>query len=139
MSNNPNQIDLETLRHSCAHLMAQAVQELYPGTQVTIGPVIEDGFYYDFSRDKAFVPDDLEKIEKRMKEIAVQDLPVVRSELPRDDAIKKFTDMGEKFKVEIINSIDSNEPLSVYSQGNWTDLCRGPHVESTKHLSLIHI
>ena len=88
MSNNPNQINLETLRHSCAHLMAQAVQELYPGTQVTIGPVIEDGFYYDFSRDKAFVPDDLEKIEKRMKEIAVQDLPVVRSELPRDEAIK---------------------------------------------------
>ena len=134
MSNNLNQIGLETLRHSCAHLMAQAVQELFPGTQVTIGPVIEDGFYYDFSREKAFVPDDLEKIEKRMKEIALQDLQVVRSELPRDEAIKKFNDMGEKFKVEIINSIDSNEPLSVYSQGDWADLCRGPHVESTKQI-----
>ena len=134
MSNNPNQIDLETLRHSCAHLMAQAVQELFPGTQVTIGPVIEDGFYYDFFRDKAFVPEDLEKIEKRMKEIAAKDLQVVRTELPRDEVIKKFTDMGEKFKVEIIDSIDSSEPLSVYSQGDWADLCRGPHVESTKQI-----
>jgi len=134
MSNNPNQVDLETLRHSCAHLMAQAVQELFPGTQVTIGPVIEDGFYYDFSRDKPFVPDDLEKIEKRMKEIAAQDLPIVRTEIPRDEAVKKFSDMGEKFKVEIIDSIDSSEPLSVYSQGDWADLCRGPHVESTKQI-----
>ncbi len=134
MSNNPNQVDLETLRHSCAHLMAQAVQELFPGTQVTIGPVIEDGFYYDFSRDKAFVPEDLEKIEKRMKEIAAQDLQIVRTEIPREEAVKKFADMGEKFKVEIIDSIDSNEPLSVYSQGDWADLCRGPHVESTKQI-----
>lgn len=134
MSNNPNQPDLETLRHSCAHLMAQAVQELFPGTQVTIGPVIEDGFYYDFSRDKAFVPEDLEKIEKRMKEIVAQDLPIVRTELPRDEAVKKFGDMGEKFKVEIIDSIDSSEPLSVYSQGDWADLCRGPHVDSTKQI-----
>jgi threonyl-tRNA synthetase len=134
MSNNPNQIDLETLRHSCAHLMAQAVQELFPGTQVTIGPVIEDGFYYDFSRDKAFVPDDLEKIEKRMKELAAQDIKIARTELPRDEAIKKFSDMGEKFKVEIIDSIDSSEPLSVYSQGDWADLCRGPHVETTKQI-----
>ena len=141
MSNNPNQSDLETIRHSCAHLMAQAVQELFPGTQVTIGPVIEDGFYYDFSRDKAFVPEDLEKIEKRMKEIAAQDIPIVRTELPRDEAIKKFSDMGEKFKVEIIDSIDSNEPLSVYTQGDWSDLCRGPHVESTnqiKAFKLLH-
>ncbi len=132
MSNNPNQVDLETLRHSCAHLMAQAVQELFPGTQVTIGPVIEDGFYYDFSRDKAFVPEDLEKIEKRMKEIAAKDLEIVRTEISRDEAIKKFTDMGEKFKVEIIDSIE--EPISVYSQGDWADLCRGPHVESTKQI-----
>ena len=134
MSNNPNQLDLETIRHSCAHLMAQAVQELFPGTQVTIGPVIEDGFYYDFSRDKAFVPEDLEKIEKRMKEIVEQDLQIIRTEIPRDEAVKKFSDMGEKFKVEIIDSIDSNEPLSVYSQGDWADLCRGPHVESTKQI-----
>ena len=134
MSNNPNQLDLETIRHSCAHLMAQAVQELFPGTQVTIGPVIEDGFYYDFSRDKAFVPEDLEKIEKRMKEIVAQDLQIIRTEIPRDEAVKKFSDMGEKFKVEIIDSIDSSEPLSVYSQGDWADLCRGPHVESTKQI-----
>ena len=134
MSNNPNQPDLETVRHSCAHLMAQAVQELFPGTQVTIGPVIEDGFYYDFSREKAFVPEDLEKIEKRMKEIAAKDLEIVRTEMPREEAIKKFTDMGEKFKVEIIDSIDSTEPLPVYTQGDWSDLCRGPHVESTKKI-----
>ena len=134
MSNNSNQIDLETLRHSCAHLMAQAVQELFPGTQVTIGPVIDDGFYYDFSRDKAFVPEDLEKIEKRMKEISAQDLKIVRSEIPREEAKKKFGDMGEKFKVEIIDSIDSDEPISVYSQGDFSDLCRGPHVESTKQI-----
>ena len=134
MSNNPNQLDLETIRHSCAHLMAQAVQELFPGTQVTIGPVIEDGFYYDFSRDKAFVPEDLEKIENRMKEIVAQDLQIIRTEIPRDEAVKKFSDMGEKFKVEIIYSIDSSEPLSVYSQGDWADLCRGPHVESTKQI-----
>jgi len=141
MSNNPNQVDLETLRHSCAHLMAQAVQELFPKTQVTIGPVIEDGFYYDFSRDKPFVPEDLEKIEKRMKEIAEKDLEIVRTEMPRDEAIKKFTDMGEKFKVEIIDSIDSNEPLSIYTQGDFSDLCRGPHVESTrkvKAFKLLH-
>ena len=134
MSNNPNQLDLETIRHSCAHLMAQAVQELFPGTQVTIGPVIEDGFYYDFSRDKAFIPEDLEKIEKRMKEIVAQDLQIIRTEISRDKAVKKFSDMGEKFKVEIIDSIDSSEPLSVYLQGDWADLCRGPHVESTKQI-----
>ena len=137
MSNNPNQVDLETLRHSCAHLMAQSVQELFPGTQVTIGPVIEDGFYYDFSRDKAFVPEDLEKIEKRMKEIAAQDLQIVRTEISRDEAIKKFTDMGEKFKVEIIDSVE--EPISVYSQGDWSDLCRGPHVESTKQIKAFNL
>ena len=141
MSNNPNQVDLETLRHSCAHLMAQAVQELFPGTQVTIGPVIEDGFYYDFSRDKAFVPEDLEKIESRMKEIATKDLKIVRTEIPREEAKKKFSDMGEKFKVEIIDSIDSDEPISIYSQGDFSDLCRGPHVDSTtqiKAFKLLH-
>ena len=134
MPNNPNQVDLETLRHSCAHLMAQAVQELFPGTQVTIGPVIDDGFYYDFSRDKAFVPEDLEKIESRMKEIAAKDLKIVRTEIPREEAKKKFSDMGEKFKVEIIDSIDSDEPISIYSQGDFSDLCRGPHVDSTKQI-----
>ena len=134
MSHNPNQLDLETIRHSCAHLMAQAVQELFPGTQVTIGPVIEDGFFYDFSRKDAFVPEDLVKIEKRMKELAAADIPIVRSEISREEAKKKFSDMGEIFKVEIIESIDPNEPITIYSQGDWGDLCGGPHVESTKKI-----
>ena len=134
MISNDNPTELETIRHSCAHLMAQAVQELFPGTQVTIGPVIEDGFFYDFSRKEAFVPEDLEKIEKRMKELAAIDTPIIRSELSRDEAIKKFSEMGETFKVEIIESIDPNETITLYSQGNWGDLCGGPHVESTKKI-----
>ena len=131
---NKNPTELETIRHSCAHLMAQAVQELFPGTQVTIGPVIEDGFFYDFSRKDAFVPEDLVKIEKRMKELAAEDIPIVRSEISREEAKKKFSDMGEIFKVEIIESIDPNEPITIYSQGDWGDLCGGPHVESTKKI-----
>ena len=131
---NKNPTELETIRHSCAHLMAQAVQELFPGTQVTIGPVIEDGFFYDFSRKDAFVPEDLVKIEKRMKELAAADIPIVRSEISREEAKKKFSDMGETFKVEIIESIDPNEPITIYSQGDWGDLCGGPHVESTKKI-----
>ena len=131
---NKNPTELETIRHSCAHLMAQAVQELFPGTQVTIGPVIEDGFFYDFSRKDAFVPEDLIKIEKRMKELAAADIPIVRSEISREEAKKKFSDMGEIFKVEIIESIDPNEPITIYSQGDWGDLCGGPHVESTKKI-----
>ena len=131
---NKNPTELETIRHSCAHLMAQAVQELFPGTQVTIGPVIEDGFFYDFSRKDAFVPEDLVKIEKRMKELTAADIPIVRSEISREEAKKKFSDMGEIFKVEIIESIDPNEPITIYSQGDWGDLCGGPHVESTKKI-----
>ena len=131
---NENPSELETIRHSCAHLMAQAVQELFPGTQVTIGPVIEDGFFYDFSRKEAFIPEDLEKIEKRMKELAAADTLIVRSEISREEAIKKFGDMGEAFKVEIIEGIDPNEPISLYTQGEWGDLCGGPHVESTKKI-----
>ena len=131
---NKNPTELETIRHSCAHLMAQAVQELFPGTQVTIGPVIEDGFFYDFSRKDAFVPEDLVKIEKRMKELAAADIPIVRSEISREEAKKKFSDMGEIFKIEIIESIDPNEPITIYSQGDWGDLCGGPHVESTKKI-----
>ena len=131
---NKNPTELETIRHSCAHLMAQAVQELFPGTQVTIGPVIEDGFFYDFFRKDAFVPEDLVKIEKRMKELAAADIPIVRSEISREEAKKKFSDMGETFKVEIIESIDPNEPITIYSQGDWGDLCGGPHVESTKKI-----
>ena len=131
---NENPSELETIRHSCAHLMAQAVQELFPGTQVTIGPVIEDGFFYDFSRKEAFIPEDLEKIEKRMKELAAADTLIVHSEISREEAIKKFGDMGETFKVEIIEGIDPNEPISLYTQGEWGDLCGGPHVESTKKI-----
>ena len=134
MISNKNPTELETIRHSCAHLMAQAVQELFPGTQVTIGPVIEDGFFYDFSRKDAFVPEDLVKIEKRMKELVAADIPIVRSEISREEAKKKFSDMGEIFKVEIIDSIDPNEPITIYSQGDWGDLCGGPHVESTKKI-----
>ena len=134
MISHDNPTELETIRHSCAHLMAQAVQELFPGTQVTIGPVIEDGFFYDFSRKEAFVPEDLEKIENRMKELVAADTPIVRSEISREEAIQKFSDMGETFKIEIIESIASNEPITLYSQGNWADLCGGPHVESTKKI-----
>jgi threonyl-tRNA synthetase len=141
MAKNPNDYDLETIRHSTAHLMAQAVQQIFPGTKVTIGPVIEDGFYYDFQRDKPFVPEDLEKIEARMKEIVAENLEITRKEMPRDDASKMFGEMGENFKQEIIDGIDSNDAISIYTQGEFSDLCRGPHVESTgmlKSFKLMH-
>ena len=134
MSKNAKKYDLETLRHSAAHLMAQAVKQLFPETKVTIGPVIEDGFYYDFFREAPFVPEDLEKIEARMKEIAKQGLAINRKEIPRAEAIKMFGSMNESFKQEIIEDIDSDDPISVYTQGEFTDLCRGPHVESTAAL-----
>ncbi|MCF8723034.1 threonyl-tRNA synthetase [Nitrospina gracilis] len=134
--NKPAQteFDLDTIRHSCAHLMAQAVKDLFPETQVTIGPVIEDGFYYDFYRETPFVPEDLKKIEKRMKEIAKKGLDIQRQEMPRDEAVKFFKDLGEDFKVEIIESIDQGDAISAYTQGDFTDLCRGPHVDNTKRL-----
>ncbi|MBV51601.1 MAG: threonine--tRNA ligase [Nitrospinae bacterium] len=141
MANDKQKFDLETIRHSTAHLMAQAVQQLYPETQVTIGPVIEDGFYYDFCRKSPFVPEDLEKIEQRMKEIAAQNQDIVRKELPREDALKMFDEMGEPFKLEVINDLESDEAISVYSQGEFTDLCRGPHVDNTsaiKSFKLLH-
>ena len=134
MTNDKTKTDLETIRHSAAHLMAQAVKQLYPETQVTIGPVITDGFYYDFYRESPFVPEDLEKIEKRMKEISLQSLDIIRKEMPREEALKMFDDMNEPFKREVINDIASNDPISVYTQGEFTDLCRGPHVENTKFL-----
>ncbi|HUR71468.1 MAG TPA: threonine--tRNA ligase [Candidatus Limnocylindrales bacterium] len=121
---------LDVLRHSTAHLMAQAVQSLFPGTQVTIGPTIADGFYYDFKRDQAFSPEDLELIEKRMQELVKANLKVVREELPRQKAIELFRSMGEAYKVEIIEGIAAEE-VSLYRQGDWVDLCRGPHVPST--------
>ena len=125
---------VDVIRHSTAHLMAHAVKELFPETQVTIGPVVEDGFYYDFSREERFRPEDLEVIEARMKEIAGRDLPVERIEMPRDDAVRFFLDQGEKYKAEIIASIPANETLSLYRQGEFVDLCRGPHVPSTGKL-----
>jgi threonyl-tRNA synthetase len=126
---------LELLRHDAAHVMAQAVQELYPGTQVTIGPAIEDGFYYDFAREEAFTPDDLKKIEQRMHEIVKRDLPIVREVWDRDEAKKTFGDIGEEYKVEIIEDIiPEGEEVSVYRQGDWFDVCRGPHLPSTGKL-----
>ena len=121
---------LDVLRHSTAHLMAQAVQSLFPGTQVTIGPTIEDGFYYDFKRDQSFTPEEIEKIEERMEEIAKSNLKVTREEMPKGQAIELFRDMGEDYKVAILEDIP-DEVVSLYRQGDWVDLCRGPHVPST--------
>jgi threonyl-tRNA synthetase len=125
---------LDVIRHSCAHLMAQAVQDVFPGAQVTIGPVIEDGFFYDFAYERAFTPEDLTVIEKRMKELVKQDQAVSRSIMNRADAVAFFKDLGEDYKVEIIDSIPGDEDLSFYNQGEFTDLCRGPHVPSTGHI-----
>ncbi len=122
---------LEVLRHSCAHLMAQAVQRLFPEAQVTVGPVVEDGFFYDFAYERPFTPEDLEKIEAKMREIVSENLPVERSVMSRDEAIAMFEGMGEKYKVEIIKSIPGEEALSFYRQGEFIDLCRGPHVPET--------
>ena len=123
---------LETLRHDASHIMAEAVQELFPGTQVTIGPSIEDGFYYDFARAEPFSLDDLATIEQRMKEIVDRDEPITREVWSRDEAIAHFKSIGELYKAEIIEGIPAGEDVSVYRQGNWKDLCRGPHLPSTK-------
>ena len=125
---------LELLRHDCAHVMAEAVKELFPGTQVTIGPNIENGFYYDFARDEPFVPEDLEKIEGRMHEIVKRDEPVTREVWDRAEAIKFFKDKGEHYKAEIIEGIPGDEEVSLYRQGDFIDLCRGPHLPSTGKL-----
>jgi threonyl-tRNA synthetase len=125
---------LDVIRHSTAHLLAQAVKQLFPDAQVTIGPVIEDGFFYDFAYSRAFTPEDLVAIEARMAEIAKADLPVKRRELPRDAAVQHFLAQGEKYKAEIIASIPAGEPIGLYGQGDWEDLCRGPHVPSTGKL-----
>jgi threonyl-tRNA synthetase len=125
---------LEILRHSTAHLLAQAVKELFPEAQVTIGPVIEDGFYYDFAFKRPFTPEDLAAIEKRMAELAQADEKVTRRVMPRDEAVKFFRDQGEVYKAEIIAGIPDKEEISLYGQGDWVDLCRGPHVPSTGKL-----
>src|SRR5579863_9770714 len=125
---------LEVIRHSTAHLLAQAVKELFPDAQVTIGPVIEDGFYYDFAFERPFTPEDLAAIEARMSELAKADQKVNRRVMPRDEAVKFFRNMGEIYKAEIIAGIPDKEDISLYGQGNWVDLCRGPHVPSTGKL-----
>jgi threonyl-tRNA synthetase len=133
---------LDLIRHSTAHLLAFAVKSLFPDAQVTIGPVIEDGFYYDFAYKRPFTPDDLVAIEKKMAELAKQDIPVTRSVMPRDKAVTFFKEMGEAYKAEIIASIPSNEDISLYREGDFIDLCRGPHVPSTgklKHFKLMKL
>ncbi|GGP25329.1 threonine--tRNA ligase [Silvimonas amylolytica] len=130
---------LEVIRHSTAHLLAYAVKALFPDAQVTIGPVIEDGFYYDFSYSRPFTPEDLAAIEKKMAELAKQDIPVERYELSRDDAVAYFKGIGEKYKAEIIESIPADQTLSLYREGDFTDLCRGPHVPSTGKLKVFKL
>ncbi len=125
---------LEILRHSTAHLMGQAVQRLYPGAQVTIGPVIDNGFFYDFAYERPFTPDDLPKIEAEMEKIVAEQLPVTRSVKSRDEAVAFFRGLGEEYKAQIIESIPASEQLSLYAQGEFTDLCRGPHVPNTGKL-----
>ncbi len=125
---------VDVIRHSCAHLMAMAVQQLFPGAQVTIGPVIDNGFYYDFAYERAFTPEDLALIEKRMQELSKENLAVSRSLMGRDEAVAMFEKMGEQYKVEIIEAIPGDQDLSFYSQGDFIDLCRGPHVPSTGHI-----
>ncbi len=125
---------LEVIRHSTAHLLAQAVKQLFPEAQVTIGPVIEDGFFYDFAYSRAFSTEDLAAIEERMRELSKADHKVNRTEMPRDEAVQHFKKLGEHYKAEIIASIPANEKISLYGQGDWADLCRGPHVPSTGKL-----
>jgi len=125
---------LELIRHDCAHVMAEAVQELFPGTQVTIGPSIENGFYYDFARDEPFTVADLPKIEKRMHDIIQRNKNFVREVWSKEESIKHFKDRGEDYKVELINDLPNNEEISIYKQGDWLDLCRGPHMVSTKQI-----
>ncbi|MBL4827960.1 MAG: threonine--tRNA ligase [Spongiibacteraceae bacterium] len=125
---------LEVIRHSTAHLLAMATQELFPGVQVTIGPVIEDGYYYDFATGHKFTPDDLQKIEKRMQELVKEDLVIERVTMDRELAVKTFRDLGENYKVQIIQDLPADEEISIYKQGAWMDLCRGAHVPSTGKL-----
>ena len=136
---NTSDEGLEVIRHSSAHLMAQAVKQLFPEAQVTIGPVIENGFFYDFAYERAFTPDDVRAIEERMQKIIKQDIPIERSVMPRDEAIAFFKEMGEEYKAEIIADIPSDQDLSLYRQGDFIDLCRGPHVPSTGKIPAIKL
>ncbi|MCC2099373.1 MAG: TGS domain-containing protein, partial [Hyphomicrobiales bacterium] len=122
---------LELIRHDCAHVLAEAVQALFPGTQVTIGPVIENGFYYDFHRPTPFTPEDFVAIEKKMREIIARDAPFTKEVWSRQNAISHFEKEGEAFKVELVQAIPEDQDLKIYKQGEWLDLCRGPHMTST--------
>src|SRR5499425_3434483 len=122
---------LELIRHDAAHVLAEAVQTLWPGTQVTIGPVIENGFYYDFFRNQPFTPEDFEAIEKKMREIIAGDKPFTKEAWPREQAKRVFRDKGELFKVELVDAIPADQEIKIYKQGDWFDLCRGPHMTST--------
>ena len=122
---------LELIRHDCAHVLAEAVQQLWPGTQVTIGPVIENGFFYDFAKAEPFLPEDLPRIEKRMAEIIARNAPFTKEVWSRDKAKDFFRSKGELFKVELVDAIPAGEDLKIYAQGEWMDLCRGPHMTST--------
>src|ERR1700682_2855659 len=122
---------LDLIRHDCAHVLAEAVQALYPGTQVTIGPSIENGLYYDFSRNDPFTPEDFPAIEAKMREIIARGAPFVRQVMDREEAIRFFSDKGEKYKAQLIQDLPRTEEISLYSQGDWVDLCRGPHMRST--------
>ena len=125
---------LEIIRHSSAHLLAHAVKQLYPSAQVTIGPVIENGFYYDFAFERPFTPDDLTRIQARMEELAGRDIPISRSVMARDEAVAFFRSLGEEYKAQIIADIPADQALSLYRQDDFIDLCRGPHVPSTGKL-----
>src|SRR4051812_4092457 len=122
---------LELIRHDAAHVLAEAVQALWPGTQVTIGPVIENGFYYDFFRNQPFTPDDFAAIEKKMREIIARDKPFTKEVWSRDETKRVFRDKGELFKVELVDAIPADQQIKIYKQGDWFDLCRGPHMTST--------
>ena len=122
---------LELIRHDAAHVLAEAVQTLWPGTQVTIGPVIENGFYYDFFRNEPFTPEDFAAIEKKMREIIARDKPFTKEVMSRAEAKRLFGDKGEQFKVELVDAIPENQQINIYKQGDWFDLCRGPHMTST--------
>jgi len=125
---------LEIIRHSTAHLMAHAVKQLFSEVQAAIGPAIETGFYYDFAREQSFTPEDLEKIEQRMNELVKEDIPIVRKVMARDEALKLFKDMREGYKVQLIEEIPEDQEITLYQQGDFIDLCRGPHVPSTGRL-----
>ncbi|HJV07983.1 MAG TPA: TGS domain-containing protein, partial [Chromobacteriaceae bacterium] len=130
---------VDVIRHSTAHLLAYAVKELFPDAQVTIGPVIENGFYYDFAYKRPFTPEDLEAIEKRMAELAKRDVPVTREVWDRDEAVKFFLCQGEKYKAELIEAIPAGDQVSLYREGDFIDLCRGPHVPSTGKLKVFKL